>query len=187
MKNDMRTALTKRMFREGLLSLIEKKPFSRITVTDLCSVSGVNRATFYNHYESVPMVLREIVWEYAEKIEQIYRSEIQASHTAEKACVSCLTYLHGKKQEISILFSKNTESYISGFGHEVVNDFIRRNRYELKKRIRGSDDEVYLCLMTTASGAYGLILTWLINDMKQTPEEITSILRRLFSIQSFYA
>lgn len=133
MKADMRTALTKRLFREGLLSLIEKKPFSRISVTDLCRASGVNRATFYNHYESVPMVLREIVWEYAEKIEQIYRAEIQAGHTAEKACESCLTYLHENRSEICILFSKNTESYISGFGMEVVNDFIRRNRHELKK------------------------------------------------------
>ena len=65
MKTDMRIVLTKQMLRKGLLSLIEKMPLSRINVTELCGASGVNRATFYNHYDSVPMILREIVWKHA--------------------------------------------------------------------------------------------------------------------------
>ena len=54
----------------------------------------------------------------------------------------------------------------------------------LKKQIGCSDDEITLYMITTASGAYGLILTWLTNDMKQSPKEITAILRKLFTIRS---
>ena len=85
MKTDMRVILTKRLLREGLLSLLKEKPLSRITVTDLCQASGVNRATFYNHYETVPMILRDILREYAEKIEQTFRSEMSAGHSEEAA------------------------------------------------------------------------------------------------------
>ena len=184
MKTDMRIVLTKQMLRKGLLSLIEKMPLSRISVTALCQASGVNRATFYNHYDSVPMILREIVWEYAEKIETLYMKDIKSSHSEEHALETCLTYLQENKEEIIVLFSNNTESYIKGFGLEVVEDVIRRHRNELRKQLNCSDDELYLFLMTTASGAYGLILTWLTRNMKQTPKEITAILRRLFSIRT---
>lgn len=184
MKTDMRVILTKRLLREGLLSLLKEKPLSRITVTDLCQASGVNRATFYNHYETVPMILRDILREYAEKIEQTFRSEMSAGHTEEAALEACLSYLLEKKEEISFLFSRNTESYMSGYGLEIVNDFISRYNGVLKKQIGCSDDEITLYMITTASGAYGLILTWLTNDMKQSPKEITAILRKLFTIRS---
>ena len=181
----MRVILTKRLLREGLLSLLKDKPLSRISITDLCAASGINRATFYNHYDSVPMILRDIVREYAEQIEKIYMSEIRTGHSDETALEACLAYLQGKKNEISVLFCGNAENYISGFGLEIINDFITRNRNGLRKQIGCSDDEIYLYLIMTASGAYGLIVTWLTNDMKQTPAEITAIIRRLFEIRSW--
>ena len=140
----MRIILTKRLLREGLLQLIKTKPVSKITVTDLCNASGVNRATFYNHYETVPQILQEMMHEYAENIERIYRAEISIGHTDETALESCLTYLLEHKSEIKTIFGGNTESYISGYGLDEVNAFIHRNKNELKKQIGCSDDEIYL-------------------------------------------
>ena len=44
---------------EAFLSLLEKKDFAYITVKEICAVAGVNRSTFYLHYETVSDLLAE--------------------------------------------------------------------------------------------------------------------------------
>lgn len=44
---------------EALVSLLEKKDFEYITVKEICEKAGVNRSTFYLHYETVSDLLSE--------------------------------------------------------------------------------------------------------------------------------
>lgn len=44
---------------EAFLELIEKKDFAYITVKEICEKAGVNRSTFYLHYETVGDLLAE--------------------------------------------------------------------------------------------------------------------------------
>ena len=44
---------------EALLELLQKKDFAYITVKNICEKAGVNRSTFYLHYETVDDLLEE--------------------------------------------------------------------------------------------------------------------------------
>ena len=44
---------------KALLSLLEKKDFAYITVKEICTAAGVNRSTFYLHYETMSDLLSE--------------------------------------------------------------------------------------------------------------------------------
>lgn len=46
---------------EAFLSILEKKDFAYITVKEICERAGVNRSTFYLHYETVNDLLNESV------------------------------------------------------------------------------------------------------------------------------
>ena len=46
---------------EALLSLLLEKDFEYITVKDICARAGVNRSTFYLHYENTADLLSEAV------------------------------------------------------------------------------------------------------------------------------
>lgn len=46
---------------EAFLTLLEQKDFSYITVKELCQRAGVNRSTFYLHYETMADLLTESV------------------------------------------------------------------------------------------------------------------------------
>lgn len=46
---------------EAFLLLLEKKDYDRITVKEICEKAGVNRTTFYLHYESVNDLLEETI------------------------------------------------------------------------------------------------------------------------------
>ncbi len=52
---------TARRMQEALLTLLEQKDFAYITVTEVCRLAGVNRSTFYLHYETIGDLLAECV------------------------------------------------------------------------------------------------------------------------------
>ena len=43
----------------ALISLLKKKAFDYITVSEICKEAGVNRSTFYLHYETIGDLLQE--------------------------------------------------------------------------------------------------------------------------------
>ncbi len=46
---------------EAFLTILEKKDFAYITVKEICESAGVNRSTFYLHYETIGDLLAESV------------------------------------------------------------------------------------------------------------------------------
>ena len=46
-------------FNNALLSLLERKEFNEISIMEICEEAGVNRSTFYAHYENTYDLLRE--------------------------------------------------------------------------------------------------------------------------------
>ncbi len=61
---------SQRWFVEGMISLMAEKPYSKITVQDLCQRSDLSRQTFYNFFSDKEEVLRFC-------IEQSYREQFQ--------------------------------------------------------------------------------------------------------------
>lgn len=49
-KEDLRITKTKKSLYEALLKEMETKAFEDIKVNDLCTISMINRSTFYSHY-----------------------------------------------------------------------------------------------------------------------------------------
>ena len=50
---------TAKLMNTALLFLLEKKNFDKITVKEICEKAGVNRSTFYLHYETIDDLLIE--------------------------------------------------------------------------------------------------------------------------------
>ena len=59
--SDRRTQYTRRTIKESLLELMGEKPCSKITVTEICKRSQINRGTFYLHYYDTDDVLDDIL------------------------------------------------------------------------------------------------------------------------------
>lgn len=60
-KSESRYFATAAKMDEAFLALLEKKDFAYITVKEICKAAGVNRSTFYLHYETVRDLLTESV------------------------------------------------------------------------------------------------------------------------------
>ena len=60
-KNESRYFFTARLMDEALLLLLEKKDIEFITVKEICEKAGVNRSTFYLHYDSIDDLFEEVI------------------------------------------------------------------------------------------------------------------------------
>ena len=58
---DRRTRYTCQTIRDSLLSIMKQKAFSKITVTEVCRLSELNRGTFYLHYYDLEDVLDDMI------------------------------------------------------------------------------------------------------------------------------
>ena len=58
-KNESKYFNTAVRMDEALITLLEKKDFEYITIKEICDTAGVNRSTFYLHYENTSDLLKE--------------------------------------------------------------------------------------------------------------------------------
>ena len=60
-KTDRRTRYTRQTIKDILLEELKIKPYSKITVTEICKKAEMNRGTFYLHYYDIDDVLNDIL------------------------------------------------------------------------------------------------------------------------------
>ena len=60
-KSESKYFNTAQRMDEALVELLNQKPFEFITVKEICGQAGVNRSTFYLHYETIGDLLAETV------------------------------------------------------------------------------------------------------------------------------
>ncbi|MEL7434189.1 MAG: TetR/AcrR family transcriptional regulator [Chloroflexota bacterium] len=59
--NDPRAVRTRQGFQDAFFALLQEKPYSQITVTDVANRAGFARHTFYNHYDALDDLLSNLI------------------------------------------------------------------------------------------------------------------------------
>lgn len=59
-KNNSRARDTRERLKEALLRLLARRDILDVTVSRLCQEAGVNRSTFYSHYDSIGELMEEL-------------------------------------------------------------------------------------------------------------------------------
>ena len=68
MKHEVTTLNTKKTLAASLKRFMEKKPLSKITVSEIIADCGVNRKTFYYHFEDIYALLKWMLEEEAVEV-----------------------------------------------------------------------------------------------------------------------
>ncbi len=76
-KSESKYFNTALLMDEALIQLLEVKDYEYITVKEICEKAGVNRSTFYLHYETVNDLLSECL----ENIKKRFLIRLQRSLT----------------------------------------------------------------------------------------------------------
>ena len=130
MKQDLRIAVTKRMIREALLRLLKMKPLNKIKVNELCAEAGVNRATFYRHYETLQDVLHEIEVEFIRQMPHPAKRPRNVNEAQDYMEAVC-TYFYDHSDMIKLLFLNRTDADMMQGMNEFCRSFLELRKKEM--------------------------------------------------------
>lgn len=173
-KENQRIILTKRLLQEGLLRLLETKDLNKISVTELCRESGINRATFYNHYSSPQDLLADLEMQLTEGMESL----MTYPHSTEEALVlleSVCTYMKDNAHSIIVLSRCHADEDLAD-AFSKLNEALPPRRPRSKFTQNMDEDTLHLTTTFMYTGCYHLIREWLIKDIQKTPREIAELL-----------
>lgn len=108
-KNQGKYFYTASLMDEAFLTLLQKKDYEFITVKEVCEKAGVNRSTFYLHYEGMDDLLKES-YEYVSR--RFYDSFESEKITVEKVKFA-------DKRESMLITPEYLEPYLN---------FVRQNK-----------------------------------------------------------
>ena len=117
-KNESKYFNTAIKMDEALISILEKKDFAYITVKEICEKAGVNRSTFYLHYENTSDLLSETTKYIIDKHLSYY--SIQTNNIS-------LSYDTCEKDELVFITSEYLTPYLT---------FIKENQRIFKVAIK---------------------------------------------------
>lgn len=179
-KENQRIALTKRLLKESLLQLMEEKSIQKISVSELCEASEINRSTFYNHYGSPYDVLKEMECDVIEDLQMLWGKDGAGKNwPLNKRIETLCTYLREHSIVTKMLFRDSDPN--SEFPVLLFNASHVRSIYE--KIFSEIQDENTRKLMITflINGAYQVIRQWLLEDIPMTPKEMGELAVQLSS------
>ena len=72
---DARVRYTRMVIEKCFLELLRDKPVAKITVSELCAMAQINRATFYKHYQDIPQLLEKLEEDLFDQIREMFKDQ----------------------------------------------------------------------------------------------------------------
>lgn len=176
MKDNQRTVITKRMLKEGLLRLLKEKPLDKINIVELCSESGINRTTFYRHYELPKDILNEMQTEFIEEMRKSLGKPL-----TENDLEQILIYLQEHSDLVTLFIRFNSDK-------EWTDMFRTLHQNICDARILYCLDPESQQLFYTflAGGTYFLLRQWLIDGIDKTAKEVAEIILNVINKKTVF-
>ncbi len=178
-KQDARVRYTKMVIKSNLMELMQTKPVAKITVTEICERAGINRATFYAHYNDPMDLLQSIEREFIDDISDKTRPAIAAlGGDLKESLTGIVEYIKANADVCRVLLSGSGDT---GFQNKVV-DMVQKQFIEHWRNLgSASVEDVEYIYTFIAIGSVGVIRKWLDEGVKKPSEEIADIIIKVSS------
>lgn len=167
MKTDSRVRYTQMVIRQAFLELLKTTPVEQVTVTEICRLAEINRATFYRHYENQYDLLAHLE---SEMLNAIKNAAYVCGNDIDKLTETILCNFYEQKETWTLLLSDHTDL---GFQSKIYSFF--EVHFTKDKNSKESELKYRFLLY----GYSGLIENWARSGMKEPPGEIARYLNAL--------
>jgi AcrR family transcriptional regulator len=160
---DRRSARTRSMLQQALMSLILRKRYEAITVDDICKAANVGRSTFYAHYRSKDHLKRSGL--------EPLRRRLLVRDRSLGFSLGMFEHARDHLDHYRALVGGRGGAVALGSIRQILSDLVRD---ELAATV---DREVVVQYVV---GAYMAVLTWWLDGgAKLPPQRIDAMFRRL--------
>ncbi len=165
---------------EALLVLLEKKDYDFITVKEVCQKAGVNRSTFYLHYENLDDLLEETVNYVGKKfMDKLFligevKDPTKVILTRNRFLRPYLSFIKENKKIYKLMHDKPNLFNLSKITSRLYKDVfdVALTNFNVK------ENEKKYIFSFYAEGVIGIIKRWLDDDCKDEIDFIIDIIER---------
>ena len=184
-KNESKYFNTAQKFDKALLSLLEKKEFEYITIREICEKAGVNRSTFYLHYENTCDLLRETTGYVIDCFLSYFTNDRNSiSLNLEECNINELFFITPKYITPYLTFIKdNRQIFKTTIKHLGTMEFDRvyQKMFDnifspVLSRFKFPENERAYVMKFYLSGITAIVMEWLENNCSESIENITKII-----------
>lgn len=163
---------TKQAIKSSFMKLLNQQPLSKISVRDIVEDCGINRNSFYYHFQDIPSLIEEIIKEDADRI-----IEQHPTVNSLRECINIMFRyaLENKKAVLHIYNSANRDIYeksMMKLCEYVVTKYLETvfGKDPESEKARASEIIFFKCEL------FGLSFEWIEKGMKEDAiEEIYSL------------
>lgn len=159
------TYLYKELISNALITLLYIKKIDLISITELCEKAQVSRRTFYRHFKDK----NDVVDYYVTKIMENLASELK-EHSKQNKRSLVIAFFSFFEPYTNLLAALNN----NGLGDMVFTSYIKCIIVLTfpEASLQGSEYSMAFML----GGLWSLLLFWIMNDCKKTPEQLADII-----------
>ncbi len=184
-KNESKYFKSAQKMQSALISLLDDKDFEMITVKEICENAGVNRSTFYLHYDNVNDLLTEAVESIYKDFFERFQSDPGMDNIRDKSdeelyfvtpqyLMPYLEFVEENRRLFHLMYVKcevmGVEKIYTKWFIEVFSPVM--TRYGIP------ENEQKYTMIYYMKGLMGLITEWVLDDCRISKEEMIRIIRR---------
>lgn len=173
---------TARRMDDALISILQRKDFEYITVREICVEAGVNRSTFYLHYDNTVDLLTEATAYINEEFQKSFaiksfniegRSTDELYLITDEWLVPYLNFIKENRRIFSVIHKRT-----SLFNVDKTYNFFFANVFSPILKKFGVDEGKHEYIMTYyRHGLIAIILKWIDGNCLDPVEKIVEILK----------
>lgn len=158
---------------DSLISLMSEKPFSKITVMDICKRADLSRQTFYNFFTDKEEMLRDYLR--SQYIGELEKYKDNPRVTISELVSSFIFVLTENEKIFTYMLDNDLEIIIAEEIAACVDTFSEYFIIEEKK------DSMLVYTKSLMTGAIGnIFVCWLKQEKRATQEELTALFYDFF-------
>jgi probable dihydroxyacetone kinase regulator len=167
--------ITKKAIAEGMKEITKKKSFDKITISDITQICGLNRQTFYYHFQDKYELVN---WIFYNEMLYIITDDLTYDNSIDKF-LQFLTKMKSEDYFYMNTLKASVKSEFEEFLIKVVTELFCDIISRIAKDTSMDENEIKFIAEFYAFGMTGTIVSWAIKGMKETPEYITAQIENL--------
>lgn len=186
-KSDSKYYNTACLMDEALIILLETKDYNYITVKEICEKAGVNRSTFYLHYETINDLLEECIDYITKKFMSYIPLDSQAIMKRIKNCdLEELYFITPEYLDPYLKFTKDYKRVFNVYLKHcelfkvttIYNQLFKYVFDPILERFNLPKNERQYMMTFYINGLIAIIREWILNDCKEEITEIINIINK---------
>ena len=153
---------TKNAIRESFLKLLNEKPLKQITVKDIVEDCGINRNTFYYHFQDIPNLIENILLEDSRKI----LLENQNLTSVEDCLNAVIDFVLEHRRAVLHAYKSASRDYFEQYQWRICEHLVRAF---LDRKLENADisrEDRTIILTYMKSLVYGVVMGWLTDGLQ---------------------